>query len=298
MKAARLGALVFAVAALVGAERAAACELGGKVLCAGNGQPVEGAIVTLAVPAWGVEFSATTDADGSYTFPAIYGETEFQVTLDLTAAGGAVVSAGTITTGADLVQTLPAFEVDVPGCTQVAKCWLTAGGAKFSSITGTTVAEKGPTVSFGGNVNPSCDPDPGQGGQWNHVDHANKLHFQGLAIVVDRCGNVDGIPPGSESPVTPYNFIEFHGTGVVKGIQGNKLAPTPACFVARAEDRNEPGSSGQRDGAYKDRYFLRAFDCATNATLVELEDADLGGDSDPITITDGNLQLHVSSCSP
>lgn len=282
-----------AVVGLLGAGGAWACELSGRVLCVGTEQPVEGAVVTLTT-VYGTVFTDTTDADGNYSM-SVYADTLFDATLDLSAAGGSVVALGSIATTSELVQTLDPFYVDVPGCEAEAKCWLTAGGAKFSSVIGLPVAERGPAVSFGGNVNPSCDPEPGQGGQWNHLDHDQKLHFQGLAIVVDRCGNVDGIPPGSESPVTPYNFIEFHGTGVLKGIQGNKLESTPVCFEARAEDRNEPGSSGQRDGAYKDRYFVRVFDCTTSVELLVLEQT--AGAGDPITITDGNLQLHISSCT-
>jgi hypothetical protein len=151
-------------------------------------------------------------------------------------------------------------------------------------------------VSFGGNVNPGCNTDSGEGGQWNHVDHRNKLHFQGTAIQVVACGNVDGIPPGSSSSPTPFNFIEFAGTGTLKGITGNKVDFGTVCFSARAEDRNEPGSSGQRDGALKDRYFLEATDCA-GTTLLFLDANEDPAPADPVTITDGNLQIHVSSCT-
>jgi len=50
-----------------------------------------------------------------------------------------------------------------PTCVQAA-CWLTGGGVKFDTITGAWLAEHGPKHTFGGNVFPSCDPDPGQGG--------------------------------------------------------------------------------------------------------------------------------------
>jgi hypothetical protein len=79
-------------------------------------------------------------------------------------------------------------------------------------------------------------------------------------------------------------------------IKGNKVSFDNVCFVGRAEDRNEPGSNGQKDGAKKDRYFIRVTDCSTGATLLELEDVLQPGASDPVTITDGNLQIHVSSC--
>ena len=86
---------------------------------------------------------------------------------------------------------------------------MTAGGVKFEPIILGDAAEisrgGGPKDSFGGNVNPSCSPEPGDGGQWNHVAHSLKLHFLGKTIRVVRCGNVVGIEPGSESPTTPFN---------------------------------------------------------------------------------------------
>lgn len=275
---------------------ALACRLEGRVVCDPLGLPVEGATVTITGANLAEPLVVTTDVDGVYIaylpeiLPASYVAT-------LTPAQGTVV--GSASSAFGLTEAFPVASVDwvvagVPGCGEAA-CWLTGGGAKFSTITGGTVAEHGPRVSFGGNVNPSCSPEPGLGGQWNHVDHARKLFFQGIQVVVDRCGNVSGIPPGSTSPVTPYNFIEYSGTGRLKGISGNKVLLDPVCFQARAEDRNEPGSTGQRDGARKDRYFIRVFDCGTGATLLVLEATP--GAGDPVIITDGNLQLHVSSCA-
>ncbi len=182
-------------------------------------------------------------------------------------------------------------------------CWLTCGGAKFSPITRTYLAENdgahGPLHSFGGNVYPGCSPDAGQGGQWNHVAHALKLHFLGTAIRVERCGLVDGIPPGSESPETPYNFIEFTGTGTLKGIQGKKVNTT-AYFWARAEDHNEPGSSGAKDGALIDRYYIIVYtdpqDPVGSCKILVNEVAD-PTQVRPVPITDGNMQMHISSCT-
>lgn len=175
------------------------------------------------------------------------------------------------------------------------RCWLTGGGAKFPSDDG-----HGPNHSWGGNVNPGCSPTAGEGGQWNHVDHDQEFHAQGRAIQVVRCGNVVGIPPGSTSPVTPFNFIEFQGTGTFKGVAGNKIEDVgEVFFFARAEDRNEPGSNGQNDGAGKDRYFLHVFSDPTNPAGTTLLLVDEDGDPttvDPITITDGNMQLHISGC--
>lgn len=178
-------------------------------------------------------------------------------------------------------------------------CWLTGGGVKFSSITNGYVAEHGPVHNFGGNVFPSCDPDPGYGGQWNHVAHDDRLHFQGTVITQVKCGNVEGIEPGSESPVTPHNYIEFRGVGRVKGIRGNKTSYDTVFFFARCEDRNEPGSRGAKDGVDIDRYFLHVFTNPLNPNGSTVLLVDIDGDPstvDPITITGGNLQIHISSC--
>jgi hypothetical protein len=117
-------------------------------------------------------------------------------------------------------------------------CWLTAGGAKFRDAKG------GPVHSWGGNVYPGCNPESGDGGNWNHVAHKQDLHFQGRSIEVIRCGNVAGIPPGSESPRAPFNFIEFRGTGRLTGLAGNQADHPLVHFFARCEDRHEPGSHG------------------------------------------------------
>lgn len=191
------------------------------------------------------------------------------------------------------------FLIDSPSCRQIARCWFTGGGVKFVSDVDIKLAEKGPQHSMGGNVFPGCDSKPGYGGQWNHVAHTLKLHFLGNTVNEVSCGNVSGIPPGSESPVTPYNFIEFKGTGSLKGIKGNKADYGTVHFFARAEDRNEPGSNGATAGAYVDRYLLHVFSDPNNpsgTTLMMVDVDGAAGTVDPVTITGGNLQLHFSSC--
>ncbi len=181
-----------------------------------------------------------------------------------------------------------------PSCeTPPQYCWLTSGGTKIRTNGTYDWAKHGPQVSFGGNVYPSCSPDPGDGGQWNHVDRAAGLHFMGTHVVVDECGNlpVEVHPPGSESPVTSYNFIRFHGTGWIQGEGGNKQERVEVCFEARAEDRAEPGTRGQTDPTWHDRYFIHVFDCDSGADWLWLGTAD-----EPLDVTTGNLQLHESSC--
>ena len=262
-----------------------------------------GGIRVLVVSSDGAfRWDAMTDTAGYYVvslqdFPASYTLTVDSRTLP---AGASVIlpANGSIQFTSD-DQMLPSILINSPTCVEQ-KCWLTGGGAKFSEITGTTLAEHGPKHSFGGNVNPGCNTDSGEGGQWNHVAHALKLHFQGSAIQVVRCSNVPGIPPGSESPQTPYNFIEFQGSGRLVGIHGSKVNYSNVYFWARAEDRNEPGSSGARDGALVDRYMLHVYANPADPTGSTLLLIDMDRDPatvDPVTITDGNLQLHISSCS-
>jgi hypothetical protein len=262
--------------------------------------PVSGLTVTVT----GVDNSFT----GSYVAGELYGAGTWVVSLPdtpgtykVSVAGNTspIINPTTMTFSLTWENFATRFDIllDGQGCTEL-KCWLTGGGVKFSNITKTQLAEKGPQHNFGGNVNPSCSGEPGEGGQWNHISHKTNVHFQGNAIEVVRCGNVADIPPGSTSPVTPFNFIEYQGTGTIKGIQGNKLVSTPVTFFARAEDRNEPGGTagGNNDGAYVDRYFLRVVD--GNGVTQLLVDTDAAPATvDPVTITGGNLQIHISSCS-
>ena len=175
------------------------------------------------------------------------------------------------------------------------ECWLTVGGVKFVPLAEGMMAEHGPKDSFGGNVYPGCNSDTGaEGGSLTHIFHSEKVHFHGTDITVDECGNVPGIDPGSESPVTPFNYIMFSGTGTIAGIKGNKLEKTDVCFDAEFQDRNEPGNEralSSDGGADVDRYRLRVFDCISDETLLLIGDFD-----NLITLTGGNAQLHISSC--
>ncbi len=180
-------------------------------------------------------------------------------------------------------------------------CWMTGGGVKFDSITRTHNAEmstsNGPKDSVGGVVAPSCSGFPSNGGQWNHVAHGLKLHLTGFDIEVVRCGNVDGHPPGTDSPVCEVNFIEWVGTGRLQGIGGNKFGPIDVSFFGRVEDRNEPGNEqSAKSGGDIDRYFLRVVDGGGTVHILVDEDGVDDGAVDPLTITGGNFQIHCTSC--
>jgi hypothetical protein len=191
------------------------------------------------------------------------------------------------------------LDAPIEACAVPEACWLTAGGPKFSRDLGLPAGENGPRHVWGGNVYPGCSSTAGGGGSWNHISYSNRLHFHGTDIVVLRCGNVPGIVSGSESPVTPFNFIEFKGFGWLKGIKGSKVDYEKVYFFARCEDRNEPGSNGAKDGADVDRYFIHVFADPGDPVGSSLLLLDVDGDPttiDPVTITGGNMQLHVSSC--
>jgi len=174
-------------------------------------------------------------------------------------------------------------------------CWLTGGGVKFESMLDMDMATHGPKDSMGGVVAPGCSLDPSAGGQWNHIAHHLKIHFQGTDIDTVRCFNTPGTEPGSESPVTPVNTLEAEGTGWIQGIQGNKLERTDVYFMAHYEDRNEPGSNGANDGDDIDRYYLHVFTDPTNPVTSTVFVIDMDGNPatiDPVLITGGNMQMH------
>ena len=127
----------------------------------------------------------------------------------------------------------------------------------------------------------------------------DKLHFKGNPITEVSCGNVPGYPPGSGSPETPYNYIDYCGTGTLKGIKNNRVDNGMVYFCARGEDHNEPGSNGAKDGQDIDRYWLHVFSNPGDPDGSTLYCFDEDGDCstmDPRTITGGNIQLHISSC--
>lgn len=158
-------------------------------------------------------------------------------------------------------------------------CWLTGGG---------TIKGKGkPTFTFGGNVHPGGNAEAGDGGNWNVIAHALKLHFKGEVFEIVNCGNVEGAPPGSTSPKTPYNFIEFQGVGTLKGVAGRKANYGLVYFYGRAEDLGEPGRG-------KDRLYLRVYtEAGETLLLISAQPGDATVVA-PTPISTGNLQLHVS----
>jgi hypothetical protein len=164
-------------------------------------------------------------------------------------------------------------------------CWLTGGG----TIGGVDAHGK-PLHTYGGVVNPGCSPTAAGGGNWNDIDHVAGLHFKGLDIQVITCGNIPGYPAGSSSPVTPFNYIDFQGVGTLKGIDGNTNDYGVVLFRGRAEDHGEPGGG-------IDRYYLRVYDAGGNTLQIISTDPANPLDIAPVTISTGNMQLHISGCN-
>ena len=151
-------------------------------------------------------------------------------------------------------------------------CWMTGGGT-IGKTKG--VAD----YSFGGVVYPGCSPNAADGGNWNVVDHANGLHFQGKQIIVDDCSGVS-----TKSPKVNVNIIDFHGTGILSGIGGNPDATIGVSFVGRAVDNLESGGGS-------DLLYLSVSDGISTVLSIG-NSAD-----DPAIISTGNLQIHTTSCN-
>ena len=133
---------------------------------------------------------------------------------------------------------------------------------------------------FGGVVYPGCSPNAADGGNWNVVDHASGLHFQGQAIIVDSCSGVS-----TKSPKVNVNIIDFHGTGIISGIGGNPDATAPVTFVGRAIDNLESGGGS-------DMLYISVLD-STSTVVLQIGNSV----ADPAVISTGNLQIHTSSCN-
>jgi len=172
----------------------------------------------------------------------------------------------------------PVFNFIITGdfCTPVTPglCWLTGGGQVGKVTKGVG------DYSFGGVVYPGCSPLAAGGGNWNVVDHATGLHFQGQDIIVDSCS---GVP--TSSPKVNVNVIDFHGTGILSGIGGNPLATIPVSFVGRAVDNHDGGAGA-------DLLYLQVRDSA-NVVVLQIGVSA----ANPATISVGNLQIHTTGCN-
>jgi hypothetical protein len=302
-----------------------ACAVSGKIYCDVNNNGIidsedkvlPNVKVTVKGDDWWFDRYILTDGNGEYVIPLEYYGPNFTLTVG---PDGLPADAIFIIpdTNPHRFSTIdgnwnPVINVLISSktCQSVSSgaCWMTAGGVKFIPELGYNAAEKGPRFNFGGNTFPGCSPTAGDGGQWSFVDRAQNIHFQAWQIDQVTCGNVTGIPPGSTSPVTPFNYIDFSGWGTIKPIAGNGAAakkaaavePKKVYFFAHFEDRNEPGNLNALpdEGAKVDRLYLRVWTDLNNppGSIIYLINGSVDPATvDPVLITGGNIQIHISSC--
>src|SRR6185436_11551541 len=101
----------------------------------------------------------------------------------------------------------------------------------------------------------------------------------------NKGGKKDSRKKDSKSSVSSFSFIEFQGTGTLKGIGKNKVNYGNVQFFARAEDVDEPGHK-------TDRLYLRVFNSAGTTLLLISADSPNPLNVAPVTISTGNLQMH------
>jgi hypothetical protein len=178
------------------------------------------------------------------------------------------------------------FLLQNPDCVTVApmtnRCWLTGGGTIRAS-------KSKPAFTFSGVVYPSCKASV-RGGHWNVIDFTNRLHFKSTTIKVVECGTLPGLPSGSASPRTPFNFVDFQGVGTLKGMGRNHARFGTVIFTARAVDLGKPGKG-------RDALYLRVDDPAGNTLILISANPSSPLEVSPLTLSTGNLQIRVSGCN-
>ncbi len=263
------------------------CDLNGKGLISAGDLPVQGVLVVVTNLSGSYSNAAFTGNDGSFyiqlqDLPDSYVD---YIRADTLPAGTTAVLPGSaaFTTTYSLTVISSNFLLENPTCGATAKCWLTGGGTIDTS-------SGQPIYSYGGVVNPGCSAIAAGGGNWNVIWHTANLHFKGLSIQVDGCGNAPGYNAGSSSPKTPFNYIDFHGVGTLSGIEGNNANYGVVYFSARAMDLKDGGK-------LNDQLYLRVYDGAGNTLLLISTDQANALNVAPVVVSTGNLQLHISGCS-
>ena len=171
--------------------------------------------------------------------------------------------------------------INSPDCrtqTTTTNCMLNGGGVIRSRT------RNRPDHTFGGNVFSRISPTMIQGGNWVDVAHNQNLKFQSTTIDSVRCGEIAVMPQNHRFPKA--SFIEFSGTGTLKGIGGNRMASIPVLFTARVEDRGQPGMG-------VDRYYLRVFTAEGTTLLLVSGDPANPANIVPVPISSGNLSIKM-----
>ncbi len=270
-------ALSLIAAVALSAASAQAWNVSGVVSCP-NGATASG--ITVKIDGVG---STTTDGGGAYIIDLPTAAATYTICVDPNSLPAGTTVGGCQTFSVDWNNLFGDVDFTLSGsiCSTnptPGLCWLTGGGT-----IGKTKGQ--PDYSYGGVVNPGCSPTAAGGGNWNVVDHLQGLHFKGQNITVLACGGVPTL-----SPKVDVNTIDFAGTGILEGVEGNPQPVIPVCFIAHAEDHHEPGAG-------KDSLYLDVMDCTTGVTLMLIStDAANPADVAPVLISTGNLQIHTSSC--
>jgi SdrD B-like domain len=171
--------------------------------------------------------------------------------------------------------------INNPDCqvqTTTTNCMLNGGGVIRSRT------RNRPDHTFAGNIFSRISPRMIEGGNWVDVAHNLNLMFQSTTIESVRCGELAITPSNRRMPKA--SFIEFSGTGTLKGIGGNRLASIPVLFTARVEDRGQPGMG-------VDRYYLRVFTADGTTLLLVSGDPSNPANIVPVPISSGNLSIQM-----
>lgn len=98
-------------------------------------------------------------------------------------------------------------------------------------------------------------------------------------------------PGPGNSPKTPCNYIDVGGSGTLKGVGGHKANHGTVCFYARALDLGEPGKG-------VDQFYLQVYSANGQTLLLISTNPGNPEIASLMVLRGGNLQLHISGCSP
>jgi hypothetical protein len=165
------------------------------------------------------------------------------------------------------------FLISSPDCqiNQPATACSLTGNASIRSSKGR------PLHGFGGSVTTDCSG--AMGGNWSDNDHSRGLQFKSTAVQTAKC----------VIPIRGPNYVEFSGTGILRGGGGNKVSPTPVSFFAHMEDRSYFNRQ-------PDLYYLRVTDASGAVLMLVSADPENPQNVAPVPIGSGDLKLQVTSC--
>ena len=152
-------------------------------------------------------------------------------------------------------------------------------------VTTEEVSGSGPDNKGSGNKGNKGSDDKGNKGSDNKGNKGSGNKDSDKNDSGNKGGKKDSRKKDSQSSVSSFSFIEFQGTGTLKGIGKNKVNYGTVQFFARAEDVDEPGHK-------TDRLYLRVFNSAGTTLLLISADSPNPLNVAPVTICTGNLQMH------